>query len=442
MENYEQDFYEEEQGITFGEVMGVLFGRKVLLLIVTLSVFIVACAGILLYNARKSTYEGLYDYYVVGLSEGVYVDESRFDVRDLITLDKLNQYKSENEELANVDMDVIYNKSVIKSLRYETIYRKNEAKMNDSDNDYVVDKKGFKIVLKKRYLSLAEAQALTRAIANEANVITEKKIENADYTQYLSLYDQSIIYDNQIIYLEGQYNLIASKYLTLIENYGDVLLENGKKLSDVRLLLQEYFQNVSFDALRVEMSLNGYVKDYTIYEIQIQKQIDSLIRERDVDAKKKDELINQRDALLTAAGSLYSVELSAYNEEIIKLSNRIFDIDEEVDLLTQKLNNKNREDNDEVYKQELETFKENLTKHYNELVRLTEEYTEIEEEVVKRYAIVYFDSNNIVDVKDGINKKMFLAIAAVGSFFAGIIVNLCVDGKKLTKKYREEHMDK
>ena len=439
MENYEQEFYEEEQGVTFGEVMGVLFGRKLLLLIVTLSVFIVACVGILFYNARKSTYVGMYDYYVSGLSEGVYVDGSKFDVRDLITLDKLNKYKAENEELANVDMNVAFRNGGIQYLKYTTIYRKNETKLNEEDNDYVVDKTGFRIVLKKRYFTFEEAQALTKAIANEANVITKEKIDSADYKEYLALYNQSIIYDNQISYLESQYNLLTNKYASLISNYNDGVLENGKKLSDVQLMLKEYFQNVSFDALRVEMSLNGYVKDYTIYETQIQKQIEALNREKAVDTNKKEELINQRDALLAAAGSLYSVELSAYNDQIIQLSNRIFDIDEEVALLNQKLNNKGREENDAVYKQELEAFKENLTKHYNELVKLTDEYTAIEKEVVKKHATVYFDDNNIVAKENAINVTMFLAIAAVGSFFVGVFVNLCVDGKKLTKKYRKEH---
>ena len=439
MENYEQEFYEEEQGVTFGEVMGVLFGRKLLLLIVTLSVFIVDCVGILFYNARKSTYVGMYDYYVSGLSEGVYVDGSKFDVRDLITLDKLNKYKAENEELANVDMNVAFRNGGIQYLKYTTIYRKNETKLNEEDNDYVVDKTGFRIVLKKRYFTFAEAQALTKAIANEANVITKEKIDSADYKEYLALYNQSIIYDNQISYLESQYNLLTNKYASLISNYNDGVLENGKKLSDVQLMLKEYFQNVSFDALRVEMSLNGYVKDYTIYETQIQKQIEALNREKAVDTNKKEELINQRDALLAAAGSLYSVELSAYNDQIIQLSNRIFDIDEEVALLNQKLNNKGREENDAVYKQELEAFKENLTKHYNELVKLTDEYTAIEKEVVKKHATVYFDDNNIVAKENAINVTMFLAIAAVGSFFVGVLVNLCVDGKKLTKKYHEEH---
>lgn len=434
----DQELYEEEEGIRFSEFLSVLFGRKLLLLIVAVSTFLVASGAIFLMNGLTSTYEGLYNYYVASLADGAYIDGSRFDVRDLVTLNKLEKYKSENPELSKLNMEKVYYNGVIQSLRYEVFYKKNENKLNEEDDDYVVDKSGFYIVLTKRALSLTQAQTLTKAIANEANIISQQIVEEADYTQYLKLYTTSRIYENQIAYLEAQLDLISSKYDNLIRNYGDVVLSNGSRISDVNLQMLEHFQNVSFSSLRSELASNGYVKDYTDYDIQIKKEIEALEREKNVDILKKQELINQRDALLSAAGSLYSVELAAYNEEIIDLSNRIFDIDEEISLLQLKLDNMHREDTDPDYAADLAGFNERLTDHFNSLKQMTEEYSNIEKEAVKKYSIVYFDKNSIVESKNGIKILMFLAIAAGASVVVGLVVNLCVDGKKLTKKYRDE----
>lgn len=437
---YYEEYEEKESGISLIDVLGVMFGRKLLLLIVTLSLFLASTIVILVYNQRKSTYEGMYSYYVLGLSDGKYIDGSRFDVRDLVTLEKLNEYKEEHEELKNLDMELVYNKGVIESLKYETVYKKNEAKKNNTDDEYVIDKEGYKIVLKKRYLSLVEAQVLTKAIAEEANIISQELVDKADYTQHLKLFKLSNVYENQVNYLEEQYKLLNEKYTDLIEQYGDITLNDNQKLSDVRLSLQEYFQNISFDSLRNELNYNGYVKDYTDYEVQIEKQIEELTREKAVSTKKKDELINQRDAMLAiaATGQLQTLELSQYNEEIIKLSNRIYDIDEEIDLLNLKLANKTKETTDEDYKAALNSFKQKLQNHYEKLLEATEEYTKNEQEVVKKYSLVYYDSNKIVEEVSAISLVKFLIIALVASFAVAIIVNLCIDGKKLTKKYRLE----
>lgn len=435
-------YYEEEDGITFGEFLGVLFGRKLLLLIVTLSVFIVSAAGILFYNSRKQTYVGMFEYNVAGLSgkDGKYVDGSRFDVRDLITLEKLNQYKAEHEELSSLNMSTIYYKGAIKTLEWKEVYKKNDAKMTEDDNDFVLDKEGYQIVLKKTYFTKIQAQVLAQAIANEPSAISQSIVDNADYTQFLSLYSNSRIFDLRIDYLEDQYNLLYDKYTNMIEQYGDVVLTNGMKLSDVRLALQEYFQNYSFDSYRNELNYKGYVKDYAEYEQTLNSDIEALKLEKKYAEIKKNELINQRTELVQAA-TMYSVELNAYNDAIIKLTTRIVDIDNELEVLNKKLDNVDRvninsEDYDATYVASLEAFDEALNKLYKELIDATNEYTTNEKEVVKKYSLVYFDNNSFVEKVNGIQIVLLLAIALFASFFIALIINLCVDGKKLTAEYR------
>lgn len=428
----EQDY----TGITFFDVLGVLFGRKLLLLIVTASLFLASTIGILLYNKSKSTYVGFYEYYVSGLADGRYVDGSRFDVRDLITLEKLKQYQSEHEELAKLNVENVYYNGVIRSIEREITYREDKEKSTEENPVYVIAKDGYKIVLAKNAISAKEAKVLVKAIADEANIISQSIVDNADYSQFLTLYNQSNNYDQQLDYLSKQYEKIFNNYSNLIDQYGDVIVKDSLKLSDIRLQMQEYFQKITFNSLKQELDFNGYVKDFNQYEMILLKQKEALSREKDVANLKKQELIAQRDALLGAAGQLQTLELSAYNEEIIELTNRIFDIDEEIAIIQLKLDNKNRTDAD--YLESKAEFEAKLSNHCAKLREFTNEYTNYEKEIVKKYSIVYFDSNAIVSSRDGINKFMYIGIAAVGSFVIALIVNLCLDGKKLSKKAKIE----
>lgn len=446
----DQDEETSPAAVSFMDFLKVLFGRKILLLIVTASLFVFSSLAILLVNNRASTYVGSFNYSVSNFSQGSYLDGSRFDIRDFITLEKLNKYKSEHKELENLNMEKIHLGNGIVSLTYETTYQENKNKKSADDNDYILAYEGYEIILKKGFLSGTEARVLTEAIAREALSVANDIADKADYSQLLSFYEKTSIYDRQIDYLNQQYQFLYNKYDSLIKVYGDVTLQSGLKISDARVALKEYFNADSFTGaksddqsaylslLKSELDYNGYVKDYENYSIQLEKQIDSLQREKNVADLKKQELISQRNTLLTASDSLNTVELTAYNEEIIKLSNRIIDIDEEIALVNLKLANKDREKTDADYASDLNLFKAKLQNCYTALTEMTASYQEIEKEVVKNNTVVYFKNNSVVEKQNAIKVYFFIPIALVGSFVVALIVNLCIDGKKLSAKYREK----
>lgn len=470
IEQQEQQIYivdqdEETSGssVSFMDFLRVLFGRKILLAIVTVSLFAISTLAILLLNNQMSTYVGSFDYNTQNFSNGSYLDGSRFDIRDSITLEKLNQYKSEHNELKNLNMEKVHNGNGIVSLTHEVRYEENKEKQSEEDSNYIRIDDGYKIVLRNAYFSGTQARVLVEAIANDAVMTSKGIVENSNYSQYLTFYEKSSIYDRQIDYLNQQYRLLDSKYDTLLSLYGDATLNDGKRVSDARVALKEYFQSEIFvstqvetkknndDAdkgqsaflasLKSELDHNGYVKDYTGYDTQLEKQVDSLTREKNVVDAKKQELVNQRDALLNGAGSLNTVEIAAYNDAIIELSNQVIDLNEQITLINLKINNKGREKTDPAYAADLKAFGEKLEKCYNSLKEMTEEYQTIEKEVVNNKTVVYFASNSVVEKENALKIYFLIPIALVGSFVVALFVNLCVDGKKLSAKYREKEKE-
>ena len=460
----DQDEETSASPVSFMDFLKVLFGRKVLLLIVTVSLFALSSLAILILNNQMSTYVGSFDYNTENFSNGSYLDGSRFDIRDFITLEKLNQYKAEHSELKKLNMEKIHAGNGIVSLTHEVRYEENKDKKSEDDSNYVRIDEGYKIVLRKAYLSGTEARVLTEAIAKEALAVSKNIVNNSNYSQYLSFYEKSTVYDRQIEFLDQQYRLLDSKYNTLLSLYGDVTLSSGQRVSDARTELKEYFQSEAYAsiqadeakksnskeeavdkgasallaALKSELDYNGYVKDYTGYSMQLEKQKDSLTREMNVASAKKQELVNQRDALINTAGNLNTLELTAYNDAIIELSNNIIDLNEQITLINLKISNKGRETTDPDFASDLNAFKEKLQKCYSSLKTMTEEYQAIEKEVVENKTVTYFENNSVIEKENALKIYLFIPLALVGSFVVALFVNLCVDGKKLSAKYREK----
>ena len=432
---------DEEQGVSFFEFMSVIFGRKLLLLIVSVATFVASSVGVIFYHNSVSTYQAEFNYSSKGLAQGKYYDGSYFDIRDLVTVDKLNQYKAEHEELNKLDMKKIY-RDGIKSLTHDVKYVEN-VNINTQDNtvERLIDEDSFKIVINKKYLSRTQAQVLVEAIANEAVVISRQISETADYGQYLKFYTATNAFDKKIEYIGAQLKLIDDKYDNLLKEYGDAIVSSGDRISDSKLRLDNYFgeEAIGVSELQSELNANGFVKNDPTYKSELENKKEALQREKAVCEQNITAFNNQIDTLLTGAsgGQINTVELEKYNEAIIELITKSNELNEKINVLTAKIANFGRTDAEYVTK--LADFEKKVEDAYNFLAAETTTYSNIEKEVVKKDTVVYFAKYNIVEQKSPISLIVLLVIAAVGSFVVGLLVNLIIDGKKLTLKYKREH---
>lgn len=431
------------QQISFADVMVVLFGRIRLFIIITLVTFICACVFILWHNKKMSTYEGMYNYNVACLTEGRYIDGSVFDIRETITLEKLKEYQSEHEELKGLDMKKIYDDGFIDSYKFETIMREVpgiDPKFNDK-KEYEVDKRGYRIVFKGQYLTRDQAVILARAIANEPNAKINRIVNQTDYKSYLKLYEKSDIYDDKLEYLIKQLSLVEDNYSNLINNYSDIYLKDGRKLSVVKLAVENHFKNYPLDVLVNKLRCKGYVYDYDEYMEQLEAMKEHYTKEKTLSTNKRDDLVLQRDNLLASAGSLYTLELSKYNEEIIKYTTEIRDFEDELVAIQKKIDNKIKSETDPAYQEEIADFTAEIEKRYNDLVSITDEYVDIAKEVVKDNSIVYYDKTSVLETVSNDSLVKNAVLAFLGSLILAMLVNLILDGNKIFKTRMVETKD-
>lgn len=294
MDNQE-NVHQVSQQISFADVMVVLFGRIRLLIIVTLVTFICSCVFIFWYSKKTSTFEGMHNYNVTCLTEGKYIDGSTFDIRETITLEKLKEYQSQHEELKTLDMKKIYDSGAIESYRFETIMREIPGIDSSlgSKKEYEVHKRGYRIVIKGQYLTYEQAVTLVKAIANEPNVKINNIINQTNYTSYLELYEKSNVYDDKLDYLMKQLALIEDNYSNLIDNYSDIYLKDGRRLSMVKLAVENHFKNYPLGVLVNKLVYKGYVYDYDEYMEQLVAMKEYYTREKTLSTNKRDDLVTQ-----------------------------------------------------------------------------------------------------------------------------------------------------
>lgn len=418
---------EKKEELTLGKIFKVIFRRKAIFSIVTSVVLLLGMIFILfIYNPQVKYYSAMFDYTIAGLDNARYIDNSKFDFRSIVFLDNLQAVQKSNKEFESIDVENMYEKGGIAVFIVEV--------KDEVTNE--VTKKYYQIDAQQKYFSSrSQARKFIDAVCSSPCTKTFEISKKMVFTSNLDNFDSAQIYENQITLLSKQYDLIYNNYSELIADYGDLVLSNGKKISDFRNDIYSYFQDYNLESLRKQVLYEGLVKDYEDYKNRLELQITELDEEFQVNVKLLDELKSQRDSLIQSAvggSGLQNLDLSEYNSRIIQLTNRNIEIEKEKEIINRKLSNTSQDNKD--FETKLNTFRDKL-------VEFTTDFTNNYQEVIEQNCTVYYSDGRIITGEGGIG----LIISAALSLFAGVIcaaiINLILDRKLLTIKNVEAKKD-
>lgn len=421
----------QEDGISLGQLFKVMFGRKILLAIITVVIFIIGTLVFKFgYNDSQKYYQAQFDYTIQGINDGQYLDGSSFDYRDLISLENLKAIQESNqEEYGSVDVEAMYENN--------DIYIKHQVEylvINDTETEVVTDEY-YVIYAKESYFkSSTQAKNFISDVASQPLAKTLELVNDMIYTNNLTMFDQATIYESQVNYLQSQLSFLTDKYNTLMNYYGNTTLSNGVTISTLLSEINIYFENYSLSVLNDEIKLNGYVKEDTMYQSQLKTELDALNKELELNGKKLTALEAQRNALIKAAtegnSGLQNLDLTSYNEQIVTLTLRNQDITYEIEVINKKLETINNRSNSSSFETKLKDYREKLEE-------FTKTYQDTEKVVVANYAKVNFAANSKVVANGGYNMLLIAIVFLVLGGIVGCVVNLCLDGKKLSANYVE-----
>lgn len=404
----------ENEGISFIDLCKVAFGRKILLLIITVSITIIGFfATKVIYNKNKTRVIAEYNYSIVGLDNGEYFDGSKFNYRNLISLSTLELVKESDSNFSNIDVESMY---------------KNDAIVIDrtiSGNDNAKETT-YKITVYKRYFS-SDSQAMNfmNKIAELPYTKTLSLLDTVKYDSYLSGARSSIDYENQIAFLEMQEELLKTNYEQIIEKYGDRTLEDGKKVSDYFNSLTMYIQNKKISNLNALIEENGYVKDYSKVESELLNEQKSLLSEKELNQDKIDALIGTINNLMQKAKdqNVNSVDVTPYNNIISELTIRNVEIEKLLDVIQRKIDNKD---------QSTAAFDHLINGYQADLENYTTDFIKVQKDVVTNEASVNA-LNKTPMIQGRIKPVVAIGIFMIAGLFIGGCVNIIIDRKKLIK---------
>ena len=319
----------QDNGVTIGDILSAIFCKKLLMLILTLAIALVGTLAIrLMYDKPLEVYTAGFHLNAINLENGgTYIDGSKFDYRDIISLSNLNRAKATNEKFSGMDGSKLISSGAINISKVD-VYDKEKL---ESEKKAEIKESYFQITLKKSAIGdTGLARDYIDALVGLAISDNNTKTDTMDYMSNLTSFDSSNRYDTQITYLQNQFNLIIEGYESLTNNYGNVA-SNGKNLSEYSKAVTTYFEDYTFANLKSELEQYGYIKDYTqngrvyytavnnnvdIYKVTNQK-IEQLTAERDEVLDKYATMGNNATIQNTGLDSIYNqiAELTTSQED-------------------------------------------------------------------------------------------------------------------------------
>ena len=138
----------QDNGVTLGDILSAIFCKKLLMLIISLAIALVGTLSIkLIYDKPLEVYTAGFHLNAINLENGgSYIDGSKFDYRDIISLNNLNRAKLTDEKFNVVDTASLISNGYI-NIEKKDIY---DEEVKDTEKKTVLKESYFQITLKKK----------------------------------------------------------------------------------------------------------------------------------------------------------------------------------------------------------------------------------------------------------------------------------------------------
>lgn len=391
----------------------------------------------------KKTYVAKFKYSDINIANGHYSNGKTFNTLDLINL--MEEVKQTNlEKYSVIDVDNIIAKNGVSITEDITVKKTDTTDSAKDEKEYITSHYTLTCNA-KLFPDYKIAKSFMTDLISYPVAKSNSLANSIVFDENLKLFESSNIYSTQISYLSSQKDYILEGYNSLIASYGDVAYNNvnlSSKIKEIEL----FFENNKLELLSDEITKNGYVKNLSAYQNNLETQRYNLVLESQYNDKKLVELKAQRDALIEKASkdsSLQTLDLSTYNDSIITLTQRNIDIEKEVEILDKYLESSSPtkadgSPNENYYDdKKREAFEAKLKEFKLQLETYTAEYKACYLDCIQDYNIYYNDAAKVVS-NGGLSTVMTLAVSVLAGFVVACVVNLIADRKILSKEYIEE----
>lgn len=413
---------QEEQVVSISEFFLILWKKKIIIIITTVLMLILGFVLVsFVYNPSVKYYSTTFRYKIPELAEGQYLDGSTFNYIDIISESALVNVKESNANYANVSVDKLLNNSGIEILRYI-----------GSDSEFIENTYIINIGI-KYFPSREVAKSFVQDLIDITLNKNLRIIDTQNFDSYLNLSESALSYTTQIDYLISQSEFLTLEYLNLVTDFNDVLLSDGKRISEHRLEVEKFLTENNISILNTTANVNYYVKSEEELA-QLQAQLSSLQQEKALNNAKINSLKTALADLIAIYGSSSTVlSDTSFTVPIAELTTANAAIDQEILVITSKL---------ALGIHTADEFDDDIEYIFNQLMQFTDDYADVYKEVYSTNSRVYYYVTSIIETEGGISSILSALISGIiGAIGSAIVIIIIVTNKKEFKfkgKTKEE----
>lgn len=417
-----ENYNVEDEGVSISQIFGWIKRRW--LIFVGLTIIITLLVGIMfqfLIIPSKTTYTVRFSYdNMTDLNKGYYLDGTKFQYRNLISFDSLEDAKEKSTDFKNIDTKNLAISNTLE-INEERFY----AKPNDATSELLSIE--YEITVPAHYFDNRN-----QAVDYLTTVVNAPVEYNINFLEKLNFYDFDILdnantYKDQITYLNTVFEGIRNGYKGLYDTFGDVFvyIKNDDFAYESNLLstIQSNFElklnQTNYNFLINEFNTYNYIKNYNESKDQIDNYLailEAKLKEAKANLTSLKESLNGVNANLGDAGSALVKKISDLALEISELEQ------EQAKLKTIKQSYDNGTAVDgKNYVEDTKVFDANLKAVIEFAKEEAIKYSYIYKNLVVRDSEVIYMFNNVVKT-DSTNMVLVILVGLFGGLLVGAVV--------------------
>lgn len=398
----------KEKGISVAEIFKVVFNRVWWVVGVTLAfLFVFVIVVQFWYNRENRVYTVTYTIDFPGVENNIYPDGSQFRYSVIISADTLNTIVSNNEELADIDVDdMVANDNIQLSVSY----------VSADDSISGVEQNNYVLTVSAKYFSDNEqAVAFLRAVAEYPVELAKQLVDEIDVAAYLSIFDSADSFEAKISALVSQRDYILAKYDEIIDAISGEYMFNGSTLTKYRAELEQIFDSADQQYLYYVLSTQYYVLNDEEYSANAQAQINTIEKQIETNLAKIEALIEQRENSSSYYQEAFNTLIAELTTENVELSSQLEDIYKTLEWIES-----------DSHDEDLENFLSLLNGYRSELYEATRIFKTIYADYFENMCDVTYSANKIT-VEGGFNLVFAALVGAIAGFIVVSIVICVID---------------
>lgn len=413
---------ENEQEISLFDLFRIIINNKFKIIISTIVVTIIATLIIaLVYNphSEKYTIDFTYDY--ASQDNGNYIDGTIFNYKEMVSLDRLTEVKSANNDFVNIDATSMANSNAI------------TISLTPKDKDILHSKNVYSITVNSSYFDSKDlAQEYLKSLIDyEKNIGLESSKEELDAN--VKVAQSTNTFYAEINAFKDQYNYLKAQYDSMEKLHP----ADKNVLEEAKSKLETFYSINNPDSLISKLKEKGFIKaDSSNSAAYLQSQLNALNLEYD----KNEKYIDTLAAKINAA-SQTSVNLDTYITLISDVVATQVVLSEKIDILNAQMNHNYT---DAEYK----SFNSEVYTYLNDVIDHTKTAESIFNDINIRECKVSYQNTSLVVSSGTLNivvSVVVIFIIALVAFSALVILFVSYNEtskdekhkKLLTKKPRE-----